>query len=180
MVLLDLSAIILTISNILVIILAVVQNWDISTILWVYWMQSITIGLFQFLRILSLKTSKAFFFAFHYGFFHFIYAIFLFNFFQGNAKFNFQNFLFGFLIFFANHLFSFIQNKTQDEKLKVNIGTLMFQPYIRIIPMHLIIVLGAILGNQTKLIFFLVLKSLTDLITHIIKHKHQKINGKIF
>lgn len=49
------STIILLVSNLIVIILAVIQKWDTSTVLWVYWMQSIIIGFFQFLRILSLK-----------------------------------------------------------------------------------------------------------------------------
>lgn len=193
MALLDLSAATLIFSNLLVIVLALTQNWDVSTLLWVYWIQSIIIGFFQFFRILSLKnfsvenftinhqsaspTSStklfsAFFFAFHYGFFHFIYAIFLYNFFQNSSALNFQNLLLGSVIFFANHLFSFIQNRVQDEKLKPNIGTLMFQPYLRIIPMHLVLILGMILGNQGKLIFFLILKTLADLIAHIIKHKH--------
>lgn len=171
MIRLDLSAITLIISNLTVMTLALMQNWDISTLLWVYWVQSIIIGLFQFFRILSLKISKAFFFAFHYGFFHFIYAIFLSNFFQSSPGLNFQDLLLGSAIFFSNHLFSFIQNRVQDEKSKLNIGTLIFTPYIRIIPMHLILILGIILGNQSKLIFFLILKTLADLATHIIKHK---------
>lgn len=168
---LDSSSISLISSNLIVIILAVTQNWDISTLLWIYWIQSIIIGFFQFFRIFSLKIFTAFFFAFHYGFFHFIYAIFLFNFFQSSPGLNFQNLLLGFIIFFANHLFSFIQNRVQDEKLKPNISTLLLQPYIRIIPIHLVLILGIILGNQNKLIFFLVLKTFADLTTHNIKHK---------
>lgn len=106
----DSSLLSLFFSNILVIILAIVQKWDISTVLWVYWMQSVVIGFFQFLRILSLKkfstenfsinnqpaspttqtkTFTAFFFTFHYGFFHFIYAIFLFNLFKPDHPFDF-------------------------------------------------------------------------------------------
>lgn len=168
---LDSSSISLISSNLIVIILAVTQNWDISTLLWIYWIQSIIIGFFQFFRILSLKTFAAFFFTFHYGFFHFIYAIFLSNFFQSSPGLNLRDLLLGSAIFFANHFFSFIQGKVQDEKLKPNINTLLLQPYIRIIPMHLVLILGMILGNQSKLIFFLILKTLTDLATHIIKHK---------
>ena len=180
MTLLDLSAVTLLLSNLLVIVLAISQNWDISTILWVYWVQSIIIGLFQFLRILSLKNFStenltinnvpasptiqtkfftAFFFAFHYGFFHFIYAIFLASVVAKTPE-NFLSFLIGSSVFFLNHLYSFIHNRITDEKLKPNIGTLMFAPYIRIVPMHLVIIIGALLGNQAKLIFFLSLKTL--------------------
>lgn len=194
----DSSAISLLISNIIVIILAIVQKWDIATVLWVYWMQSIIIGFFQFLRILSLKkfstenfkinnqpthptTSTklftAFFFAFHYGFFHFIYAIFLFNFFKSSQPFDFANLFLGGFIFFINHFFSYYQNeqssssnRTIDEQKTQNIGTLMFTPYARIIPMHLIIIFGAILG-QSALSVFLLFKTMADLVMHTLKHK---------
>lgn len=187
---LDPSVISLLISNIVVIILAIVQKWDVSTVLWVYWMQSLIIGLFQFLRILSLKkfstenftinnkpvlpsiqtkTFTAFFFAFHYGFFHFIYAIFFYNLFT-KSPLDFNYLLSGGLIFFLNHFFSFYHNKIADEAKTQNIGQLMFSPYIRIIPMHLIIIFGAILG-QSALIIFLLLKAIADLIMHIIKHQ---------
>lgn len=190
----DSSSITLLVSNIIVIILAVIQNWEVSTVLWVYWMQSVIIGFFQFFRILSLKkfttknftinnqpalpTSKtkiftAFFFLFHYGFFHFIYAIFLASVVVKVPK-NFFSILVGSLIFFINHFYSFIHNKIIDEKLQQNIGKLMFTPYIRIVPMHLIIVFGAILG-QNMLIVFLILKTITDIIMHVVKHKGPKI-----
>ncbi len=186
----DSSALSLLVSNIIVIILAIVQRWEVATVLWVYWMQSVIIGFFQFLRILSLKrfstenltinnksvlptsntkTFTAFFFAGHYGFFHFIYAIFLFNFFTTKPL-DFGYLFIGGLIFFLNHFFSFYKNRIVDEQKTQNIGTLMFSPYIRIVPMHLIIIFGAILGQST-LIIFLLLKTLVDLIMHTIKHK---------
>ncbi len=184
------SAISLLLSNFLVIALAIVQKWEASTVLWVYWMQSIIIGFFQMLRILSLKnfstenfkinnqpvsptiqakTFTAFFFAFHYGFFHFIYAIFLFNLFT-NKPFDFTYIFTGGLIFFLNHTFSFYQNKVTDQQKIQNIGQLMLAPYARIIPMHLIIVFGAIIG-QSALIVFLILKTLADLAMHTLKHR---------
>lgn len=186
----DFSFINLLISNLIVIILAVIQRWEVTTVLWVYWIQSIIIGFFQFLRILSLKqfstenfiinnqpalptaqtkTFTAFFFMLHYGFFHFIYAIFLFNFFT-NKPMDFIYFFSGGLIFFLNHTFSYFHNKIIDEQKTQNIGTLMFTPYVRIIPMHLIVVFGAILG-QSVLAVFLFLKTLADLLMHTIKHR---------
>ncbi len=185
----DVSVTSLLFSNILVIILAIVQKWDISAVLWVYWIQSVIIGFFQFMRILSLKkfstdnftinnksvsptfqtkTFTAFFFMFHYGLFHFIYAIFIFNFFANQAV-DFAYLFLGGFIFFLNHAFSFHQNKIADERKTQNIGQLMFTPYARIIPMHLIIIFGAMLGQQAMIIFLL-LKTAADLLMHAIKH----------
>ncbi len=190
----DPSAISLIVSNIIIIILAIFQKWDVTTVLWVYWMQSTIIGFFQFLRILSLKKFStenfsinnvpalatqntklytAFFFLFHYGFFHFIYAFFIFNFFKSSQSFDFSYLFLGGLVFFLNHSFSFFRNRIVDEQKIQNIGTLMFSPYARIIPMHLVIVLGAFFASQIQLVFFLGLKTAVDLLTHI--YKHQKI-----
>ena len=187
---LDFSSISLLASNLIIIILAVIQKWEVSTVLWVYWMQSVIIGFFQFLRILSLKKfstenftinnqpvsptiqtkiSTAFFFIFHYVFFHFIYAIFLFILFTKQTL-DFANLLTGGLIFFLNHVFSFYHNKTLDQQKIQNIGWLMFAPYVRIVPMHLIIIFGVILGQST-LIVFLLLKTFIDLLMHSLKHK---------
>lgn len=188
----NLSLISLLISNIIVIILAIVQGWEVSTVLWVYWMQSIIIGFFQFLKILSLKkfstenfkinnqpaspttqtkTFTAFFFLFHYGFFHFIYAIFLFNFFT-NQPLDFTYLFLGGFIFFLNHLFSYQHNKVADDQKLQNIGQLMFLPYVRIIPMHLVIIFGAFIG-QSALVIFLLFKTLADLVMHTFKHERR-------
>lgn len=190
----DFSFLSLLVSNLLVIFLAVFENWDTATVLWVYWIQSIIIGFFQFFRILSLKqfstekftinnqpvqptqatkVTTALFFAFHYGFFHLIYAIFLFTLFTKQLLDRMYLFTGG-GIFFINHFFSYRHNKRLDEQKVQRIGTLMFAPYKRIIPMHIIIVLGGILG-QGALIVFLLLKTATDLVLHTMKH-HRGVN----
>jgi hypothetical protein len=45
----------LLLSNIITIFFAINENWSLSTIIWIYWFQSITIGFFNFIRILRLK-----------------------------------------------------------------------------------------------------------------------------
>lgn len=195
----DSSVISLLFSNIIIIVLSIVQGWEITTVLWTYWIQSVIIGLFNFLRILSLKkfstenftinnqpallSSKtkfftAFFFAFHYGFFHFIYAIFLFQFFSSGPPLDLNYLFLGGLIFFLNHFFSYLHNKIIDEKKTQNIGQMMFAPYARIVPMHLIIVLGVFLGQSTLLIFLL-LKTAVDIVMHTTKHSDIRLETSI-
>ncbi len=186
----DTSLWILILTNSATIYFALSKNWSLLTIMIVYWVQSVIIGSFNFSRILSLKEfstenfyindkqvpptektkrSTAYFFAFHYGFFHAIYASFLFI----NAEnVNIFYVLSGGLLFFVDHFFSFRYNRKRDEKKKRNIGTLMFFPYARIIPMHLIIVFyGAFLSGKGPLIAFLGLKTVADAIMHIIEHE---------
>lgn len=184
----------LLLSNLATIFFATKENWNLSTIMWVYWFQSITIGFFNFIRILqlkefstegfkingqpaqptqSIKIFTAFFFLFHYGFFHFVYMIFLltgtFTKAYGNTP-NFIELKYIFLtalLFFVNHLFSYNYNRPKDTK-KQNIGSLMFYPYARIIPMHLTIIFGSVFVGALPL--FLVLKTFADGIMHVVEH----------
>lgn len=88
----------LLIANIFTLILAITQGWNLLVLMWIYWGQSVIIGIFNFVKILNLKDYStanfkindknvkpsegtkifvAVFFLFHYGFFHFGYMIFL-------------------------------------------------------------------------------------------------------
>jgi hypothetical protein len=57
-----------------------------------------------------------------------------------------------------------------DLRNNPNIGTLMFLPYARIIPMHLTIVLALPLGGGA-LWFFVLLKTAADVIMHKVEHR---------
>lgn len=193
----DYSFLFLLATNIITIIFAVVQNWNFQTILFVYLGQSIIIGFFNFIRILSLKKFStenftinnkpvkptkgtkiftAFFFILHYGIFHVVYFIFLaiFSFFSIESM-ETKYLFYALGIFFVNHLFSFYYNKEKDNSKNSNIGKLMFHPYVRIIPMHIIIIIGGFLYgfefySKTFMVLFLALKTFTDLIMHNLGH----------
>jgi len=191
----DPSLWLLLFSNLVTIYFATREGWNLSTIMWVYWFQSITIGFFNFVRILQLrefstegfkindqsaqptqdtKISVAFFFLFHYGFFHFGYLIFLLtdtfakSYWQNLGSIESKSIFLTALAFFINHLFSYFYNRPRDTK-KQNIGSLMFYPYVRIIPMHLTIILGSSFINALP--FFLVLKTFSDATMHLIEHR---------
>src|SRR3989344_619250 len=185
----------LLLSNFVTVFFAIKENWDLSTIMWIYWFQSLIIGFFNFIRILQLKEFStegyeingqsaqptkgtkiftAFFFLFHYGFFHIGYLAFLFigsfsKFSPPSVNFIELKYIFpAVLIFFVNHLFSYFYNRPRDTK-KPNIGALMFYPYARIIPMHFTIFLSSsFLG---ALPVFLILKTFSDAVMHIVEHK---------
>jgi len=191
----DLSLWFLLLANLATVFFATKENWNLLTLLWIYWFQSITIGFFNFIRILQLKEFStegfkindkpvqptqstkiftAFFFLFHYGLFHFGYMTFLLIGILTKAYGNLPNFadlIYVFLtslLFFINHLFSYVYNRPKDTK-KQNIGVLMFYPYARIIPMHITISLAAFLGFGA-LPLFLLLKTFADCIMHIVEH----------
>ena len=188
----DLSLFGVLIGNLISIVLAFIYGWDMGQVMWVYWGQSVTIGVMNFLRMLSLKefTTKglrmndqpvpetqaakrqvAIFFAVHYGFFHFVYAIFLWQetplsqITMGTAM-----LMMGCIsAFVGTHSFSLMHNMKADFKQKKpNLGTIMFYPYLRIIPMHLTIIVGGATG--LGMIIFMGLKTLADLGMHMVEH----------
>lgn len=185
----DRSLWVLLLSNSITIIFAVLGNWDLYTLLWGYWFQSVIIGVFNFVRILQLKEftsegltmngraveptpekkrSIAFFFLLHYGGFHFGYALFLLErIARGSVNMEWGPVMLTAGIFFANHLYSYLYNRPKDTK-KQNIGTLLFYPYIRIIPMHVVIGISSVIG---ALPLFLILKTFADALMHIVNHR---------
>jgi hypothetical protein len=154
-----------------------------STIVWIYWFQSITIGLFNFIDLFTIKNfdgdiklndqpgagSKgctAWFFLVHYGFFHLGYAIFL-SVQIGVESVNGAVLLVGVASFFLEAIMSFIRQKQLERTITFNIGTLFFLPYLRIVPMHLMILLPAFLGWKPSIVF-LGLKMAADILSFLL------------
>lgn len=52
---LNISTIILLIANIVTIVFAIIHRWDIGDVIWIYWAQSVIIGVFHIFLIMSLK-----------------------------------------------------------------------------------------------------------------------------
>ena len=189
----DRSVVVLLLSNLLTIALAVYQHWDIYVVMWVYWGQSVIIGYFNFRRIMDLKRfstagfmindqpvkptpqtqrQTAVFFALHYGIFHLVYLGFLGADANVAGGFPLFNVLVCIGVFYLNHWFSYRYNREQEQERVPNIGNIMFFPYIRIIPMHLMIIAGfTFLGSSTRtLIIFLLMKTAADVAMHVIGH----------
>ncbi|MBU1909507.1 MAG: hypothetical protein KJ726_05630, partial [Verrucomicrobia bacterium] len=124
------------------------------------------------------RRSLAFFFLFHYGGFHLVYAIFLVALAVKGAatgtaggSLDLEAMGLCLAVFFVNHAFSFMYNLRSDRQRVMNIGTLMVFPYARILPMHLTIIFGSMLPwNRGVLLLFLSLKTGADLIMHVIEH----------
>lgn len=190
-------------SNLAVIFFAIVDKLTATEVMWIYWIQSVIIGIFNFFRIMMLKNfttkgmsangkevlptkatkiSTAIFFLFHYGFFHLVYAAFLFSFpiILGEEK-KFEGgfyLLFTGLVFLINYGIEFYKEQTTLTEEIPNLGTVMFLPYFRIIPMHLTIIFGGFIAasgsffnTDTSFLVILLLmgiKTIIDLMTHSI------------
>ncbi len=103
----------------------------------------------------------AFFFLFHFGFFHFVYAIFLLTGFSAGA--NAKIVLITGGIFLVESTLDLISRRSSKQKgEKENIGKIFLVPYLRIIPMHLMILLPGFLGYGAS-VTFLILKTVADI-----------------
>lgn len=188
----DLSLFGIFLGNVLSIVMAYAYGWSLHQIMWIYWGQSVTIGVMNVIRMLSLKEfttkgmtsngspvpvtmsakrSVAKFFAVHFGFFHFVYAIFLWQEMPLNevGMETIMLMVSCLAAFVGGHSFSLMHNMSSDfRQKKPNLGTLMFYPYMRIIPMHLTIVFGGMGGIGMAV--FMGLKMLADLGMHMVEH----------
>jgi hypothetical protein len=168
-----------------------------TTIVWVFWCQSVLIGAFNFIELLTTKNIDAtgftannkpadpsqsrgcysFFFLFHYQFFHIGYFIFLIV--QLGAKSIDSIFLKSALLALTvNMVITFIKHKQDYKNHPPKLAALFFMPYLRIVPMHMMILLPAFLNWQPALIF-LILKAVFDVIGHLIATRWYWVNEEL-
>jgi hypothetical protein len=179
-------------SNAVTLVIALWQGWSLGLLLWPYWLQSVIIGAFSCRRILGLRRfstagfringraaeptdstrrSTAGFFALHYGLFHLVYAVFLLQ-----QKMPAQDWLWvgvAGIAFYFNHRDSYLRFREADRQGVPNIGALMFLPYLRVLPMHLMIIfgIGFLGGGVFALLLFGLLKTLADCAMHVAEHR---------
>ena len=160
---------------------------EYTTIIWLYWCQSVLIGLFNFVDMLTLRSENIsvenmtindrpatvmqakgclpWFFLIHYGGFHIGYMIFLFVDFK-ITDIDFNSFKWSLLALAISYVFFFIQNKIRYSHIKRSIAAIFFTPYLRIVPMHLTILLPKFLHWEPALTF-LIFKMGMDVIGYI-------------
>jgi len=188
----DRSLSFLLVTNLATVVMTVLQQWNITDLLWIYWGQSVVLGYYNVHRIVDLDrfstegfirsirpvepTSEtqrctAVCFALHYGLFLMLYGVFLLTTYRIHPGFPVTGILLCILLFWLTHRYSYRFNRERDRAVP-NIGSLMFFPYARIIPMNLVILVGGpIAGNDTvALVVLLMLKTMADLAMHVIEH----------
>lgn len=196
-----LSTVILILANILTIVFAVVQKWDIGDVVWIYWTQSIIIGFFHFFYILSQKQfstelikydkipipatratqhKMAWFFLCHYGLIHLIFFVFLRYLWQLTPSISALSFALCIIAFLGTHGFSYWESRQKVAATKPNIWSLMFHPYARVVPMWLTLTIGIQYARDysTTLFLFLGLKTLADVIMHVTEIENVRADNR--
>lgn len=187
----------LLVINVIVLGAGLVQAWPLADMMLIYWCQSVVIGFSYFVRILALdefctedfkvndqpveatpatKYQTAFFFLVHFGFFNAGHLTFLVQSFDASLHAGVIGCALGFA---ANHLYSLAYNVRVDRRRKPNIGNLMFMPYLRIFPMHITLIIGGALmqdspgglGLALATLLFVSLKTAADVAMHVAEHR---------
>jgi hypothetical protein len=184
----------LVLANLAALVTALWFDWPPSALLWPYLLQSLVIGGFAVRRMLTApristqgltsngkqvpatragRVSTASFFTVHYGLFHVVYAAFI----GGSGGWPQGMDLWATLALVATfawgHANSYRRNRSVEDDVPVNLGTLMFLPYLRVIPMHLTILFGGIVlggGGTWPLLLFSALKTASDVAMHYAEH----------
>jgi hypothetical protein len=175
-------------------LLALVFKWPLGLLLLTYWLQSVVIGYHGRKRILSLKdfSTEGFdsnfkpgeddeqkkrrtanFFTLHFGFFHLGYLVFILPRTLGLDFWDWVGIAATGVGFAYNHALSFRQNIEADIAGRPNIGSLMFIPYVRVVPLHLTFLTASAWAtgfSAVATIVFCLLKTAADVALHRYEH----------
>ena len=210
------SIIALMTANLVPLIGVVFLGWDAASIVLLYWIENLIVGIFNVLRMFLVKVesrSKQFqklfmipFFCIHFGGFCAVHGFFLLVFFKigsPDAVLSDSGAWMGPLIFlqllygvvmqlwhgrppglewpvvglFVSHGISFIRNFIYGQQyLSLKVKDIMMRPYKRIVLMHVVIILGAVLimklGSPVALLSLLIfLKVALDIWLHVKIHR---------
>lgn len=179
--------------NLITILLAVLFGYGLGEMVWLYWMESVIIGIFTVFRLITTGIRSkgllifpviffACFFIVHYGMFHLVYLVFL----LASPVFSISwvdilYVILGGFVLFISHGISFYSNViVQKEKALVKniVKTIFMIPYTRIVPMHLTIMASGFVmlttdlrDNILLLLLFMGLKTFADVSFHKLEHK---------
>ncbi len=197
----DLSAWALILTNFITISFAYANHWAFSTIIWVYWCQTLIIGVFAFLRVLRLtdvshhgveriqprmytrlKLRNSLLFVAHFTVVQGCLTLILGAFLGPVTNQNGAILLSSSLLFFCNHLFSYYYNRKKDSAVRKNIGIMVVRPYLRLLPLFVsflfigMFVAAFFLVNDQQLapaayVVLFVLKTGADVIAHTLEHR---------
>jgi hypothetical protein len=171
-------------------------GWSLAAIMVLYWFENVIIGFYNAIRMILARgktpktrlrsgnkpvttAQKPFligFFIVHFGIFTLGHGVFVMVLF-GKGLQNIWGLLPAALSLFVSHGISLYHNFIRNEEYKsVAFQDLFFQPYKRVIIMHVTIIIGAsaslILSLPSiTLIVLIFLKMLVDVLSHINEHK---------
>lgn len=191
------SALALVVANLVPLYGVLALGWKVSPILVFYWTENLVVGFFNVLKMSraqgvieapnmtlngkpvteASRKSLIIFFILHYGMFTLGHGVFIMALFNPNRQNLFAELGMAILVLSVSHGYSYRRNFIgRGEYLNASFARLFWQPYKRMIAMHLAIVLGGALAQSWgaplgALLVLVALKTLIDLFSHWLEHK---------
>jgi hypothetical protein len=191
------SALALILANLVPVFGVFALGWNAAAIVVFYWAESPIVGFFNILRMRraqgalraagmtlngrpvteASRSALIVFFAFHYGFFTLGHGVFVLAVFGRHFEGSLRDLGIAALGLAVSHGVSYRKNFIgRGEFKRVSFATLFWQPYSRIIVMHLTIILGGALAGAKgspvpALILMVALKTLIDLASHLAERR---------
>ena len=184
------SAMALIAANLVPLLGVLVLDWDLFTIMFLFWLENAVVGLYNALKLLCFFTSESFslmlFFVVHYGLFMAMHLQFILVLFSAEEWESFLPWALmtshimivwpALLSFCLSHGVSFFYNFLgKEEFLRTEPEGQMMAPYKRVAMLHFTILFGGflvvLLGNPVvALVLLVVLKIISDVRAHQKEH----------
>lgn len=183
------AVIMLIAGNLVPLIGAYIFGWNPASILVLYWMETVIIGILNIPKIFSTKDSLpgkifiAVFFTIHFGGFCAGHAVFLASLFGVKdiikSLSEFGPLFWTGLTFAVIHIVSMVTNFYGKGEYKTReANTQMFMPYGRVIILHVVIILSGFLtfifGGMAGVVILVVIKIIADIGAHMASHAINK------
>jgi len=191
------SALALVAANLVPLYGVLALGWKVAPILVFYWTENLVVGFFNVLKMAraqgsvsdthmtlngklvteNSRKSLIVFFILHYGMFTLGHGVFVLALFSPDRQNLFAELGMALLVLSVSHGYSYRRNFIgRGEYLNASFARLFWQPYKRMIAMHLAIVLGGALAQSQgaplgALLVLMALKTLIDLVSHWLEHK---------
>ena len=191
------SALALVVANLAPLYGVLALGWKVAPIMVFYWAENVVVGFFNVLKMaraqgdvsqsrttlngrpvtMESRRGMILFFMVHYGFFTLGHGVFVLAIFSPGTGNVFSQLTLALLVLSASHGFSYRRNFIgRGEYLRVSFVTLFWQPYARVVIMHLTILVGgavaAGMGSPIGALLVLIgLKTAIDLGTHWLERR---------
>jgi hypothetical protein len=190
----------LVVANLVPLLGVLFAGWDAFAIVLLFWAENLVIGFYNILKMIFVKIPAAPkrgrnefgpippppgiryffipFFTIHYGGFtaaHLVFILAIFHRPIGSAL--TLGMLWPVLGLFVSHGISFVANfLIRGERERTDLGTLMFQPYLRIGIIHAAVIVGGFYGDKLGstlpvLVVLIGLKTVLDVVLHLWEHR---------
>lgn len=180
----DLSIVSLIVSNVVVVILVIAGRYDLRYLAFIYYLETIIINIFLPIKVILLKKYYEILrIAIIFGIINILFFGSLFTGFFAEKELLFTIQVAAMIaILLINHLTSFIYNWKHDKQFLETAEWPLRVTIIRLFPLYGVCCFIFFSSVRTQIVlsilFFMLVKTVLDIILHVIEHRHTPIKSK--